>query len=466
MISVCYCLLSSTMDVDCRPGHQLASFDSTETAYVIYIIGDMFKRSASYDICAAFHSLLQTYRRHLQNLGRSEVTLVLQIVPLRMMNCYDSALFLDPSAAKLLAREVYDRLPANNLSSVRPTALLATAYSVELGVPTPKKVHFQISVTPPPQLLLENSCMHVAYCLSDDGRWLTAAWTDDAGRDTATAAYCLGGQHDLQAGLTEIWQSTLDIVQQRPVTWRVFVAKVGYPSEAEIETWATSTDSASKVSLHLFSINPAPSLAITSVLPDFSAPDEISTIPSAALAATPAATPQPTSTVISPAAQTPTTPAADNAGATPLVITAMPVAHEDDDTATLVDITDETHALVLPRRLPLPSSACRALASGYLVRRGGTGPDRSTATATAMAPLEVNLVHSSSSIGGAPTPKRHTAVLRDVLASYRGLALLARVRGVDHPRRGVLPWHAASARRAARALVWGMPVWRENGGDG
>jgi len=450
-------------------GHQLAAADNTEAAYVIYIIGDMSKRSASYDICAAFHTLLQTHRQHLQDLGRPELTIVLQIVPLRMMNRYHAALFLDPSTAKSLAKQVYDRLPAHDLSSVRPTALLSTAYSVELGVPPPKMVHFQTSVTPPPQLLLEDSCMHVAYCLSDDGRWLTAAWTDDAGRDTATAAYCLGGQHDMRAGLTEIWQSTLNVLQERPVAWRVFVAKVGCPSPGEIEMWTSATESTGRVSLHLFSINPAPSLVITSILPTSNTLDEFRTSPPAAFTATRAATPTPSPAILSSAAQTPTTPAADNisAGAAPpLAPIAAPAPTDDDGTATLVDITDETHALVLARRLPLPPSACHALASGYIVRRGGSGAEPRGAPATVMAPLEVNLVHSSSSSGSSGTPKRHAAVLREALASYRGLALLARARGVEDPRRGSLPWHAAFARRAARALVRGMPAWREAGGGG
>lgn len=39
-------------------------------------------------------------------------------------------------------------------------------------------------------------------------------------------------------------------------------------------------------------------------------------------------------------------------------------------------------------------------------------------------------------------------MLREVLSMYRGLAALARLRGIVDRVKGVLPWHVAAARKA------------------
>jgi mediator of RNA polymerase II transcription subunit 13 len=176
-----------------------------------------------------------------------------------------------------------------------------------------------------------------------------------------------------------------------------------------------------------------------------------------------------------------------------------------DTDSTLVDITDQTWGMILSHRLNNSRSLLDfrpALASGYLLKRctpiaasDTTFGDTSTAECASissanspLAALEVNIVGhevpgkgygvggggmgaaSPSSTGPAsasssfasgsaqqdqPTVpiKPYEPLLREVLASYRGLATLARVRGVVDPQgRDTRPWHVAAAEKAVRAL--------------
>lgn len=61
----------------------------------------------------------------------------------------------------------------------------------------------------------------------------------------------------------------------------------------------------------------------------------------------------------------------------------------------------------------------------------------------------VNIVHAQ---------KPDKALLKDVLCMYRGLAMLARVRGAVDPVSNVLPWHIAATKKA-HAIVNSTMRW-------
>ena len=155
------------------------------------------------------------------------------------------------------------------------------------------------------------------------------------------------------------------------------------------------------------------------------------------LSATPGATPQ---------TNTPS-PDISGLGATPAGNTAQvgtPPANaalgDHDSEARLIDVIDETWGVVMDGTLDdlgTLSDKCPSLASGYLVKRAGPRDE------DGLIPLGVNLVHGQ---------KPYRAVLKEVLGMYRNLGTLARVKGVVHPVKSVLPLHVAAARRARKVL--------------
>lgn len=84
--------------------------------------------------------------------------------------------------------------------------------------------------------------------------------------------------------------------------------------------------------------------------------------------------------------------------------------------------------------------------SGYLLKRAGAGDD------DGLLPLGVNLISVDLSKSEVGTKQEQEKVLREVLAMYADLACLARLRGTEEWKKGVLPWHVAAARKARRAV--------------
>lgn len=111
-----------------------------------------------------------------------------------------------------------------------------------------------------------------------------------------------------------------------------------------------------------------------------------------------------------------------------------------DSEARLIDITDETWGVVMDGPLDdhiTLSNQCPSIASGYLVKRAGSRNEDGLIT------LSVKLVHGQ---------KPYRSVLKEVLGMYRNLGTLARVRGVVHPVKSILPLHVAAARNAWKAV--------------
>ena len=114
--------------------------------------------------------------------------------------------------------------------------------------------------------------------------------------------------------------------------------------------------------------------------------------------------------------------------------------------AKLVDIIDETWGLVMAGCLDDTRSlldSCPALISGYLIKRAGARDE------DGLIAFGVNIIHAQ---------KPDKLLLKEVLRMYRGLGLLARLRGIVDPISSVLPWHIAAARKA-HATVSSTMQW-------
>ncbi|KAL3422085.1 Mediator of RNA polymerase II transcription subunit 13 [Phlyctema vagabunda] len=413
----------------------IACTTAQEVNLVVYCIYPPDDAALLVHICSSFEHLFNLYRRGLvEKKSLVNTELVLQLIPLDFVASPTSLKVPKPTDYAQLAMEVYDRCMDFSTSSSVPAILLER--------PLPKGIDFKLNANPSPSLLQENSCLHIAYAQSTDDRWITAAWTDNRGSQQMTASYCLGRKNEpislpFSEIAHEIWETTLGILSHKKIHWRLMIAKVGVMTLSEIEFWTglASTESSAHVNLTLIAVNTDPSLQLI--------PEAIKMPPLASATQsvlTPVSTPQ-ASSILSP--DNPTTPLRESVGnpATPN----EPL--EPDSDARLIDLTDQSWGAVASHRLNNSNSLLDfnpALISGYLIKRSGTR------TSDAPIVLEVNLMHSDIVLGNPRT--FHEGLLREIISYYRGLATIARVRGVVDGVKDGRPWHIAAAEKAVAAL--------------
>ncbi|KAK4984354.1 mediator of RNA polymerase II transcription subunit 13 [Elasticomyces elasticus] len=379
-------------------------------------------------LCATFLKIHQAYSKppkiHPDQPGSE---LVLNILPTTLIVDFDSFVISEPSVMATLARAIYDRCPS--ISSSAAAGLdIPSASSVTLARPVSKRLDFRLSPSPSADLMYENSVMHLAYAVSLDKAWISAAWTDNEGVYQFTATYCALGR-EFEDVAREIWKTSVEIMSARQVSWRALVVKEGVMETSERKAWtslAIADTPAFRVDTTLLAIDTEPGLRLIPALP--AAPPGVQTPVS-----TPGYNISPSD---NPAGNAPLTPAASEVAS---ILELDPDAH-------LVDTEDETWGLILGSQYCLPCSPADdngMLASGCLVRRGARDD-----VGGALQTVRVDLLWMSSNSDGVQRGKAEV-LLKEVLVSYRGLALLARIKATPP---GV-PWHVVAARRGCEALV-------------
>ncbi|KAH6618109.1 mediator complex subunit 13 C-terminal-domain-containing protein [Chaetomium sp. MPI-SDFR-AT-0129] len=433
----------------------LSGLSMLEKNFVVYFSYTPENPSSIVECCAAFQELFEHYKRCMMDRKKHiSNELVLQLVPLDAVASETSLVVLSPSDCARLCLETYDRCTLFGGPMPSPAIMLERAL--------PRVIEFKPSPSPSPNLLRENSCIHVAYGRSVDERWVTAAWTDNRGSTQSTASYCLGRRDKplsraIGDVIHEIWETTHQLISRCKVHWRIIIAKCGPMDQHEMDTWASLAQSDARVSLSLLllTVDTDPSLQLIPPTP---------TIPLSAPSAfytTPVSTPQPFS-VLSPDQSgnpsTPlgttapyigaTTPGGDSSSQAQQQQQQQQQQHqqpptETDGEGTLIDTTETTWGVVLSHRLNNSASLTDlrpALASGYLVKRSGPRVE------DAPVAMEVNVVYSDNA------RVKHDPLLREMLSYFRGLGTLARVRGVTERETDVRPWHVAAVEKAVRAL--------------
>ncbi|TEA12946.1 Mediator of RNA polymerase II transcription subunit 13 [Colletotrichum sidae] len=417
----------------------LLSASATEKNFVVYFVYPPDRPGSVVEECIAFQQLFEIYKRSLAEKKQTPVNeLVLQLVPLDFLISTAGIVEPTPSDAIRLALETYDRCRLFGGPMPSPAIMLEP--------PLPRGIDFKTNATPSPSVLHENSCMHIAYSQSIDERWITAAWTDNRGFQQMSASYNLGRKgKPLSTGVQEvchaIWETTHDLISKWKVQWRVIISKCGSMDQVEIGFWQglAQTESTAKVSLTLISVDTNPSLQL---LPPAI---RISATASSAFYTTPVSTPQ--ASMVSPEQSgTPVTPMKETNpvnAATPGGTSGEPAEPAEGD-AILLDVTDQTWGAILGHRLsssPSLGELSPSLASGYLIKRGGTKLEDPPVT------MEVNIVHVDHG-----SPRNYEGTLREMLNYFRGLGTVARARGVVDRETDIRPWHIAAAEKGVRAL--------------
>jgi len=332
-------------------------YDSTPVdSFVVYVFNPYDDPNAIKELCIAFWLMYQSYSQTSQSSSSDnpKPDIVLQILP---MSCIASSSLVVPETSKMqrLAREVYDRCPPAVLNEDKSRLKIYSGPSTQLEEPVPKVINFKMTPEPPSDLLHDPSHIHVGYSLSESGNWITAAWTDSIGKYQATASYCLLGNRVFLDVAREIWQTTLEIMQARKVTWRISIARVGVPDREEIDAWAAQATSPSPLQVFTFLIFVDPNPPVSMFPKNLSVPAaQITT-------RTPVGTPQ---SGISPDTNLASTPAATPSEALQETLINDPDAH-------LVDVTDDTYAIIIGHRVntsPNVSEYRPSMSSGFIVR--------------------------------------------------------------------------------------------------
>ncbi|KAF2760445.1 hypothetical protein EJ05DRAFT_285010 [Pseudovirgaria hyperparasitica] len=479
--------------------HKIAQQVNT---FVIYIVNPFESSKALWDISAAFWGLFQQYGS-----GPDCIDIVLQTLPIQYLAPQHAPIVLESSMMAKLAREVYDRCPPTGLSGDRSPLHIFSGPAIHLEETLPRTGIFKNTIEPHADPLRENSYMHVGYSVSMDGAWVTSAWTDNFGKYQAFASYHVGNSRSFSEISREIWQTTLDIISKRKVTWRICLVRAGVMAAEESDVWASLVMQPTnlQLSIALLSFVTKPSLAIYPT----HAFQEPPSIFEPNTHATTVNTPQPG---VSP----------DPYSLTPAA-TPSEMAQElmSDPDARLVDVTDETWGMVLAHRLNNSNSVVDfrpSLASGILIKRGlnpgQTSPPFASDNEPPSGPrvMAVNLIFLGApnrnlspptpassplaqqdtligagvaiGMGMASTPgtpaatspidrpnpggfmfagsPQHRATadmfLREILIHYRGLGLLAKLKGMKGTRAGMVPWHVAVCMRSVEALQKGAVV--------
>lgn len=436
----------------------IAGHDPNRTI-VVYLLNPfsttsaIVKQKVHQHLCAAFWLLCKSYRERMPKNMRNQPCsdLVCQLLPIELVARPDGLVILDQKDYATVAREVYDRCPPSPKSDIDLSSPLPNfcAPAVELAQPWPKRITFQLSAEPPSDLLHEGSTLHLAYALSEDGKWIIVHWTDNSGRYASSSAFSLSGRSFADA-VAEVWEHTREILAARNVVWKIFIIAAGDMDASAKACWKSVVARPRKVpfSVTLLSAVLKPDLEV--LPPEISPATAEEGEKAGAGLLTPGSTPQATaasSMTVSPDASG----AGLNAPLTPAPSDAAPSTAETDADAHLIDTAEESWAVLFsPIAYPAVAAPADALAYGALVKRGDAdlqGRMGKKLPALMAGVLWTVQVRPNGTVDEGNV-KQAEMTLREVLRMYRGLSVLTKAKGLE----GGLPGHVVGAVRGARAL--------------
>ena len=425
---------------------QLIKGEKNGQTVVVYLLNPFREDGMIKYICACFWEFCKSYSRTQNALRPSNI--VLQVVPMEAVAIRDCFVVPNTKYLKHLAHSTYDMSPLPQKDECNAVWQIDCTPSVRVVPGITRKINFMLSETPPSSLMQEAQVLHLSYAISSDGDWLSAAWTDYTGQHQHTASFCLA-RAEYHSVLSTVRNWTASMMPDKS-TWRLIVARLGSFNPRERIIWTEIV---------------APHVALTML--DLSLHSPVYTIPTTETPLDPTAStitqPQPTCTgssfltPVSTPQATPQTVSPDAHGHTAPLNAPTPDATDPsatDPDAQLLDSRDETWALILPfsvTHAPDPYVPKRVLASGVLLRRGEVRVNKP------LPSLGIDIIENlapKTAVGQTSwlMPRSAEGVLREVLGWYRGLALMARLRGVKGAKDGILPWHVGIAVAGARGL--------------
>ena len=417
--------------------------------FVIYMLNTSDEQAIP-DLCAAFLDLFQAYQSALEDDDlKNPNDIVLQIVPSSIVFASDKLVIPPPTDYKRLAFQVYDRCGPVGSDGQKSRTPYVCAPAICLPKPIPKAIDFKLTSDPSVALLDMGDSLHLAYKWEAGQQWLVASWTNSFGTLQWVAAYWLSEDEDVQKSISQaamiMLETTMEMLQARRASYKLFVAKDGSIGDWEVDgkptfpfrririvlTMTAWTELVSErftsLNMTLLNFYSDPSLVL------FQSPT-LASVPELSDLSSPVSTPY--TTGLSPEVpthiSTPGGTAVQGATSTPF--------GENDPEARLIDITDETWAAIISSDAGVPTADLQNPVSksrSYLIKRAGTQDQ------DGLLPIQLDIIRASEPL---------QPLMKEVLGMYRNLALLARVRNVVDPVKGTLPIHVALVKNAHAAL--------------
>ncbi|GBF65681.1 mediator of RNA polymerase II transcription subunit 13 [Trichophyton mentagrophytes] len=389
-------------------GTALSNLSMNNKTVVVCIVNPFKIGAAMVDICVAF---LRLFRKYVEEADKRSVRrpneLVLQIVPSEFITGDDSLVIPTQNDYLRLALEIYSRCPPQDPIS----DMFAGAPAFALATSVPKMIPFRLTAEEGSPMDAGQAC-HVAYSVSQDQRWVTAAWCDNLGLRQLTLSYSLRQDvshtcRPLSEVREDIWQVMVDMTGMSRCRWRVVLAKDEPMDAEEITAWTNlaarhNQHHSGLVDLILLTVNTEPNLHLKLPPP----PPQLNALYQSGNASTPVSTPKPSISSPDPSTSAPTPPNISNTpnfsselsqpqAQSHFQVHPTQISVETNTETLLVDKSDDSWALVLSQRLNNSHSFTNykpALANGYLIHRSGTSDTDWKAS------LMVNLIHLQSRI--------------------------------------------------------------------
>lgn len=438
----------TTLSSLCRNIGKILKSKTNNVPTIVYIVMPSDDLLQTIEICDAFLELFEALG-HVNHSPENDV--VLQLVPTSFVVDANSIVVRPQQQYINLALEVYNRTPC-----LDPNSASAMASAVMLERPVGRQLQFELNNKVSSPSFRSGHCLHMAYCVSSNRKWLVASWSDTVGNTALTMPYCLadesgGSRRPRVDALRHMCETSVHLMgRQKGQSW-LAVAKVGIYEPDELQEWLYLTQQLndehkfisrvvilnvelqSRLSLHGPQMLSKQTMAISQ--------------PAVNNLSTPATTPQgiitsPDQTV----SVTPTTSLAANAQ-TPPDLSTDPGAEAD---TYLSNPSNDAWAITLAFGLNQTHNFLEirpAMASGLLLKRVPRQENNG-----GLAMINVNLIAVPRKGSPAIAFAEREQVLQDVLVQYRGLHVLAVVRGCVDDTENCIPWHAATAFRGAKVL--------------
>lgn len=208
---------------------------------VVYMVNPFKNPMVLPRLCAVFLKTLETYSSMLKSQGLDNAkSLILHIVPLGLVASFETIALPSRATYTKVAFEVYDRCgPTSRMKKSGNSQFLCTP-SICLARDLPRSINFKLAPEPFTQPLQSDGCFHLSYSWNVGQSWLAAAWTDNQGLLQWNASFCLGKTQlePWEAFLdiaNEIWETTLEMLQERKISWRIFITKDSRMHKKELD---------------------------------------------------------------------------------------------------------------------------------------------------------------------------------------------------------------------------------------
>ncbi|KIV83507.1 hypothetical protein PV11_05526 [Exophiala sideris] len=430
-----------------KVGTAIGAADNLSGTALVYMVSQDDSPASYLEVCQAFHGLFESFAAAANKQHISDIAL--QVVPRGFVASSESLVVPNQIAYIKLAIEVYNRLPPP-----QPKGSPAACDTAIVLSKVENTVHLQLASAYGSPLSAHGIILHLAYAITADKRWITAAWTDELGQVALSMSYCarrLGSskKRPRREIFREMWHVSHDLASKHRGRWRLAIVKHGYLDTMEPVEWYDVFGSSTPAQQRCLPL--ILTMQLDPVYRLFPQPHQgkVGQTGLQNVYGTPVSTPQ--GGITSPDQLMPATP---TPGGTSMMNASTPpepgIDPNVDGDLSLVDPAEESWGVVLPYGVNQSKNMSVLLpagVTGLLVKRRGPKVEDGHLS------IEVNLldctVHVGPDTSKEPSPDE---LLEDVIRQYRGLLTLGVTRGCIDPLSECVPWHIATVIRGNGAL--------------